>query len=163
MHCLSNWNTFPVYQSGKTDVIKTINCYYVSKNNWNRRTLCIKEQVDCKIKGCLHIIWLIHLTLSIISHFIAVPTLGKYSLVSALNSISAVPTLSLHYNSQNMLLVYSTFRHVKNRSGERCNNQLHTLAESKGGLYSQILPLVIGAIYTYWETLQNTDDLWAQP
>lgn len=127
MLCLSNWNTFPVYQSGKADVIETINRCCVSKNNWNCRMLCMKEQVDCKIKGCLQILWLIQLNLSILSHFTAVPTLWYYSLLIAV-WISAL----LYQPGVSIPLVHNTFCCAKTRAGEWWESPSHLARAGEG-------------------------------
>lgn len=157
MHCLSNWNTFPVYQSGKTDVVETINWYSVSKNNWNGRMLCIKEQVDCKIKGRLQLLWPIQLSLSIISHFTAVPTLWYYSLLSAL-WISAL----LYQPGVYILLVYNTFSCAKNRAGGWCDSHPHTWTEQVR-VMQQLLQLFIGPVHTHQRTFQSICSLGVQP
>lgn len=127
MHCLSISNTFPVHQSGKTDVIKTINCYYVSKNNCNCTALCIKEQVESKIKGCLHVVWSGKTSHPSRSHFTAVPTLQQIQLLlSALNYSSACTILLAYTETRKTYFQYKTSCFVKYRNGGRRDIQLHT-------------------------------------
>lgn len=159
MHCLSIWNTFPVYQSGKTDVIKTINCYYVSKNNWNSRMLCIREQVDCKIKGRLHIIRLIQLSLSIISHFIAVPTLWRVLWIIALPYQPWVYTTT--HKTSFWCITLSVMSKIGMLKGVIIS--FTPWQKASEGLYNQLLQLVTGPVRGHCKTFQNVSGLWVQP
>lgn len=95
MSSLSVWNTFPVYQSGKADAIRTIHCYYVSKNNWNCSWACAGEKVECKIKGRLLIVSLIQPTVLSESHSTGLPAPPFSCFKRILNNVSFSNTFEL--------------------------------------------------------------------